>query len=107
MNPADAFTVDETKQGAALAVEVRPGARADRIVGVLAGALKIEVTAAPEKGKANKAVGALLAKTLGVAPSSVRIKTGAASRRKRVVIAGVSADRVRAFIETAVSGEKR
>ena len=53
-------------------------------------ALKIAVTAAPEGGKANEAVIALLAKEWGVAKSAISVVTGATDRRKVVEIRGPS-----------------
>jgi uncharacterized protein (TIGR00251 family) len=50
--------------------------------------LKARVRAAPSEGEANAALGRLLAKTLGVAPSRVEIIGGATSRIKRVKISG-------------------
>ncbi len=54
-------------------------------------ALKVRVKAAPERGKANAAVEALLASTLGVAKSNVEVVTGRTSSRKVVRIEGLSA----------------
>ena len=53
-------------------------------------ALKVAVTAAPEGGKANEAVIALLAKEWGVAKSAVSVVAGATDRRKLVEIRGPS-----------------
>lgn len=53
--------------------------------------LKCRVRAVPEDGKANAALIELLAKTLAVPKSAVRIASGATSRLKRVEIAGDSA----------------
>ena len=103
----DALTVEESKAGAMFTIEVRPGGRRDALAGIIGGALKVEVTAAPEKGKANKAVVALLSKVLGVARSSVRIKPGASSRRKRVVVLGQRTSAVRGMLERAVAGKTR
>lgn len=50
--------------------------------------LKVRVSAVPEDGKANAALIRLLAKTFGVANSTVRIVSGAQSRIKIVEIAG-------------------
>jgi uncharacterized protein YggU (UPF0235/DUF167 family) len=52
-------------------------------------ALRIEVTAAPEKGKANKAVAEVLAEVLGVAKSAVELVSGATSPQKRFLVVGV------------------
>jgi uncharacterized protein YggU (UPF0235/DUF167 family) len=50
--------------------------------------LKARVRAVPEDGKANAALIALLAATLGVPKSTIEIVTGATARLKRVEIAG-------------------
>jgi uncharacterized protein (TIGR00251 family) len=55
-------------------------------------ALKVAVTAAPEDGKANAAVIALLAKEWGVAKSAISVVSGATDRRKIVEIRGQPAE---------------
>ena len=50
----------------------------------------VRVTAAPEGGKANEAVVALLAKQLRVPERSIRIVRGHKSRNKRVSVVGMS-----------------
>lgn len=81
-----------TAGGVRLRLKVRPQARRVGIDGVVSDrdgeALSISVTAAPEDGKANAAVIALLAKALDVAKSSISVTQGAASRRKTIHIAG-------------------
>lgn len=47
------------------------------------------VHAAPEKGKANAAVAALLARALSVATGTVRLLAGAASRDKTFLVEGL------------------
>jgi hypothetical protein len=51
-------------------------------------ALKVKVAAPPDKGKANAAICALLARAFGVPKSAVVIESGDADRRKRVSVAG-------------------
>jgi uncharacterized protein len=65
-----------------LHVRVQPKARASVIVGWQAGALRVRVTAAPEDGRANRAVIELLADALSVPPSSIALVRGATSRDK-------------------------
>jgi uncharacterized protein len=65
-----------------LHVRVQPKARANAVKGWHGEALRVSVTAAPEDGKANRAVIALLAETFDVAPSSINLVRGAASRDK-------------------------
>jgi uncharacterized protein (TIGR00251 family) len=69
-------------------------------------ALKVAVTAAPEDGKANAAVVALLAKEWGVAKSAISVVAGATDRRKIVEIRGQSAElmqRLQAWLESRAS----
>lgn len=50
--------------------------------------LKARVRAAASEGEANDALVRLLAKTLGVPPRDVTLRSGATSRIKRLAIAG-------------------
>ncbi|WP_018862359.1 MULTISPECIES: DUF167 domain-containing protein [unclassified Thioalkalivibrio] len=52
--------------------------------------LKLQVQAPPEKGRANEAVCALLAKTLGCPPRDVSVVAGVTGRDKTVAIEGYS-----------------
>ena len=65
-----------------LRVRVQPKACANAVKGWRGEALSVSVTAAPEDGKANRAVIALLADALDVPPSSITLVRGAASRDK-------------------------
>lgn len=77
-----------------LHVKALPGSKRDEMRGVDGGALKVAVTAPPEKGKANKALLAVLAEFLGVSRRDVTIISGETSRDKRVEVAGVTAVQV-------------
>lgn len=74
---------------ATLRVKVVPRAARDEIVGWLDAALKVRVAAAPEAGRANAALEALLAGALGVRKSAVRVAAGHGSTRKRIEIDGL------------------
>lgn len=82
-------------RGAAFYVKAHAGAKRDRVAGVHDGMLKIEVTTAPEKGKANKAISKLLAKRLGVGAGDVELLSGETNTRKRFGVAGISPDELR------------
>jgi len=71
-----------TPEAALLRVRVLPKARANAVLGWRGEALRVTVTAAPEDGKANRAVIGLLAAALSVPPSSISLVRGAASRDK-------------------------
>jgi len=92
---ADDLDLTPVPGGTRLRLRVKPGARANEILGVHGGALKVSVTAAPEKGKANDAVVALLAKALDVAASTIAIVAGQTSQDK-VVTVGIEPAALRA-----------
>jgi uncharacterized protein YggU (UPF0235/DUF167 family) len=65
--------------------------------------LRVRVRAAPVEGAANAALEELLARTLGVAPTRVRVMRGGQSRLKAVEIEGLE-DAVGAAVLGALSG---
>jgi uncharacterized protein (TIGR00251 family) len=69
-------------------LKVVPKSSRDRVVGWVGDRLKVQVTAAPERGKANAAVVDVLAGALGVPRSRVRIVAGETSPLKTVEIDG-------------------
>ena len=76
-----------------LSLRVTPNAGSDRIEGREPRAdgeavLRLRVAAVPDKGKANAAAVALLAKALGVPKSAIRLVAGETARSKVVEIAG-------------------
>jgi uncharacterized protein (TIGR00251 family) len=74
---------------ATLRVKVVPGARADRITGRYAGGVKIQVSAPPEDGKANKAVLQVLAAALKLKLAQLQIISGHTQARKVIAIEGM------------------
>lgn len=76
--------------GVIIPVRVRAGGRRSAVGGEHDGALRVEVAAAPEKGKANQAVVELVAKTLGVAKSNLTIVSGETSSQKKLFVTGLS-----------------
>jgi hypothetical protein len=84
---------------AELALKVVPGAKRDGIAGWLGEALKIRVSAPPEKGRANEAVVRVLAEALALDARAIRVVSGASSPRKRVAFEGLGEDELRERIE--------
>ena len=74
---------------ARLTIKVVPGARVTRVVGRYGDAIKVQVSAPAEGGKANHALIELLAAALGVKTNQVTILRGHTQARKIVEIAGV------------------
>jgi len=55
----------------------------------------VRVTAPPLDGAANEALVRFLAERLGVAPSAVRVESGAGSRAKVVAVEGIAMETAR------------
>ena len=85
------IALEECPEGVIVPVKAQAGARRNGLAGVHAGALKVQVTQAPEKGKATDAVLETIAKSLNLKRSQVSLLSGATSPQKRVLITGLSA----------------
>jgi uncharacterized protein YggU (UPF0235/DUF167 family) len=68
-----------------LRLRVIPGAKVERMA-IENGTLKIWIRTAPEDGKANKAVIAILAKTLSLPANNLKMIKGQSARDKRLLI---------------------
>lgn len=88
-------------------MHVKPRASRDAIEGEREGALVVRLTAPPVEGEANEALARVLGRALGVAPSAVRILSGATGRRKRVHVGGLDQAEVRSRLEAVCSGGVR
>jgi uncharacterized protein len=84
-----------------LRLRVAPGARRAAIAGRYGEAWKVRVTAAPEHGRANDAVLALLADTLRLPRSSVSLVSGGASRDKIVELTGLAPEEIERRLASA------
>ncbi len=85
------LAVSERDGALQFAVKVVPGAARDRIVGRYGDALKVQVTAPPEGGKANARLCEVLAARLLVPVREVAVVGGASSPRKVVAVRGLAA----------------
>lgn len=74
--------------GLELVIKATPKAKQNKIIGFTPQGLKIQITAAPEKGNANQAIITLLAKHCGVAKNTVQLLAGELSAHKRILIEG-------------------
>ena len=83
------------EDGSILPVVAQPGARRNAVLGERAGALRVAVTAPPDKGKANAAIQALLAEGLGCKAARIALVSGATSRQKRFLIGGLDPEALR------------
>lgn len=90
-----------------LEVRVSPKASRNAITGFHSGALKVAVTAAPERGKANEAVAELLAEALDLPRGAVQVAAGHTSRSKQLEIKGLDEATVRERLRTIVEQASR
>ncbi|QDU57057.1 DUF167 domain-containing protein [Aeoliella mucimassa] len=77
-----------------LPVKARAGGRVNGATGVRQGALLVSVTQVAEKGKANKAIAAVLAKLLGCSKSQLDLVRGATSSEKVFLVSGVGVEAI-------------
>ncbi|PCI10432.1 YggU family protein [bacterium] len=75
-------------------IKAVPGASRDAIAGLLGDRLKIRISAAPEDGKANKAICKLLAKALDIKPAQIEIYKGHTNPEKTVKLVGCSLEHI-------------
>jgi hypothetical protein len=85
---------------ATLSIKVVPGSRNDRVAGRYGDGFKVQVSAPPEAGKANRAVAEVIARALGVKVQRVTIVRGHAQPRKMVEIAGLDQAEAEARLDT-------
>ena len=76
--------------GSVLPVRAQAGSRSPGLRGEQDGALKVAVTQVAEKGKANKAIIAMLSKELGIRRSAFQLLSGTTTVRKKFIVSGVT-----------------
>lgn len=83
--------------GCIVTLHIQPGAKRTEVVGEHGDALKLRLAAPPIDGRANEALVAFVAKTLGLPRQAVTLLSGQSSRRKRLRIAQGSAEVLQHF----------
>ncbi len=84
--------------GVCIFIKVQARSSKNEIGGLIAGELKIKVTAPPVDSAANEAVLRLLADVLGCPRGAVQLVRGHTSRHKQVMIRGLSTETILARI---------
>jgi hypothetical protein len=97
------IAVTENADGVILPVWAKPGARYDGMDEVREGALVVSVNAIPEDDKANAAIIDVLARGLNLRKAQIQLLSGATSRRKRFLVAGVTSSDLIARIDAALT----
>ena len=97
--------VEPHPEGAVFSVQAHAGAKRDGISGEKGGMLKVSVTQAPERGKANKAIVAVLSRELSLRKSQFAIISGETSRVKRFLARDIASHELSRRIELALGNE--
>ena len=93
-------------EGVILPVKAQAGGRQNGIRGEHNGALKVSVTQAAEKGKANAAIAAVLANALNLKPAQIELLAGHTQPQKRFLIRGLSRDELATRIAAALADRR-
>jgi uncharacterized protein (TIGR00251 family) len=96
--------LEPNSRGVVLSIRSHASARRNAILGGRDGALRVAVTAAPEKGKANRAIIAVLSKAFGISKSQIELVSGETSAKKRLLVRNIEMDLLRQMI-AAVTAE--
>ena len=84
------LTIQKITGGIIFTAKIIPSSSKTACAGLLDGMVKIKISAAPEKGKANKCLIEFLAKKLDVKKKSVTITSGQTNPVKIIEIRGIS-----------------
>ena len=85
--PEDKLAIKQRGEGVTFSVKVVPNSSRNAIAGLLGSALKVNITAVAQKGKANQALIKLLGETLGRPKSAISIISGTTRPKKEVFVA--------------------
>ncbi len=92
-----------TSEGPVFRVRARPGGSRRFAGGVHQGALKVQTTLPPEKGKANSDILKIVARALGLRKSQVSLAAGAKGRNKEVLVIGIDPDELQERLNALAS----
>ena len=87
-----------------LRLRVSPGAASAGIVGRYGDAWKVRVTSAPERGRANQALLAVLAEALRIPRARLQLVLGESARDKVVSVSGLSQHEAERRLAVAAGG---
>ena len=96
------IALESRDTGIVLPVRAQPGAKKNALTSEHAGQLKVSVTQAPEKGKANAAIIDVLVEALGLKRSQVSLVSGETSGQKKFLITGITLEVLQARIAARI-----
>lgn len=97
-SPAPPF-LRPSNEGLILEVAVAPRARRSKFVGFHGGYPKISLAAPPIEGRANEELVSFLKELLGIPGRDIELVRGEASKRKAVLLRGISTEKVLQVLE--------
>jgi uncharacterized protein len=97
------IALESHSEGTLLPVRAQPGAKRSGIRGEQDGMLKVSVTQVAEKGKANKAILAVLSKELDLRKSQLDLLGGETASRKRFLVRGLAPAELAVRIDRALA----
>jgi len=90
-----------SKEGLILEVVVAPRAKRSKFVGFHGGYPKISLAAPPIEGRANEELVSLLKELFGIPGRDIELIRGDTSKRKAVLLRGISTEKVLQVLETS------
>jgi uncharacterized protein (TIGR00251 family) len=97
------FELVSRPEGTVFRVRVSAGASRDAVRGQHGGALKVSVSAAPEKGRANAALLKVLSKAMGISHKDLSIVSGESDRNKKLLLEGRGVEETESLLRQAAS----
>lgn len=94
--------LEQRVDGVILHVRAQAGAKRNGITGIHAGQLKVSVTQAPEKGKANSALINVLADSLSLKRAQISLSSGETASQKKFLIADITLEDLRSRINAVL-----
>lgn len=96
--------LESHSQGILLHVHAQPAAKKNAIIKIHDGRLKVAVTQAPEKGKANQAIIEVLAESLGLKRSQISLLNGDISSHKQFLLTDCQLDQIHEKLNSLLPG---
>lgn len=96
--------LESHSQGILLHVHAQPAAKKNAILKIHDGRLKVAVTQAPEKGKANQAIIEVLAKSLGLKRSQISLLNGELNSHKQFLLTGCELEQIHEKLTSLLPG---
>lgn len=95
--------LEDSPKGIVLPVKAHAGGKRNGITGEHSGALKVSVTQAPEKGKANNAILEVIVDALGLKRGQIELMSGLTSSQKKFLIREITREALAQRLEDLLS----